>query len=594
MVGFGDPITQAAFSIHENKGVFALMLGSGISRAAEIPTGWEITLDLVRRVAETEGAEEQADWAKWYIEKEGKEPDYSDLLAKLATTQAERRAILHSYIEPDDDDREEGRKLPTDAHKAVARLVRSGHVRVIVTTNFDRLIENALREEGVEPTVVSSVDTLKGAEPLTHSACYVFKVHGDYKDTRILNTEEELDGYPEEFNGLLDRIFDEYGLIICGWSGEWDHALRSAVTRAPNRRYPLFWATRGDLKGKAKDLSDLRGGITVPIADADSFFVDLSERVRTLEQSRQRNPVGIDMLVSRAKRYLAKPEYRIQYSDLLNGEVSKIIEVLESDEMAPGKPWSEEEFNRRVSAYESASEGLVKICGLTGVWGDANFLKYATDAIKTLWEVSQPQTGGTVVYLNLRGYVAVLAYQAMALALIDSGRWNEFRELLNASIWDEHNAEATILQNMIPLTWKGSEQSTWRHLPGFERRRAPLADHLCAYFEQHSKAFLGAKRALSQTYLLSELLPAIATLDHYALDNLEEMLREESGRGHFWAPVAGRMGWDHWPMKRLYEKFENGNLAEEIATGGFGRGDAKIVLACLKHIQRSVGNLHWH
>ncbi|MBY6054950.1 hypothetical protein [Leisingera daeponensis] len=87
MVGFGDPITQAAFSIHENKGVFALMLGSGISRAAEIPTGWEITLDLVRRVAEAEGAEEQADWAKWYIEKEGKEPDYSDLLAKLATTQ---------------------------------------------------------------------------------------------------------------------------------------------------------------------------------------------------------------------------------------------------------------------------------------------------------------------------------------------------------------------------------------------------------------------------------------------------------------------------------------------------------------------------
>lgn len=138
----------------------------------------------------------------------------------------------------------------------MARLVRSGHVRVIVTTNFDRLIENALREEGVEPTVVSSVDTLKGAEPLSHSSCYVFKVHGDYKDTRILNTEVELDGYPEEFDRLLDRIFDEYGLVICGWSGEWDHALRNAITRAPNRRYPLFWASRGELRGKA--LASLR------------------------------------------------------------------------------------------------------------------------------------------------------------------------------------------------------------------------------------------------------------------------------------------------------------------------------------------------
>lgn len=46
-----DPLTQIAFSVYENKGVFALLLGSGLFRAAEIPTGWEITLDLIRRVA---------------------------------------------------------------------------------------------------------------------------------------------------------------------------------------------------------------------------------------------------------------------------------------------------------------------------------------------------------------------------------------------------------------------------------------------------------------------------------------------------------------------------------------------------------------
>jgi hypothetical protein len=66
MVAFGDPRTQVAFSVFENKGVFALLLGSGVSRAAEIPTGWEITTDLVRRIATAEGMEEQADWAQWY------------------------------------------------------------------------------------------------------------------------------------------------------------------------------------------------------------------------------------------------------------------------------------------------------------------------------------------------------------------------------------------------------------------------------------------------------------------------------------------------------------------------------------------------
>jgi hypothetical protein len=58
---------------------------------------------------------------------------------------------------------------------------------------------------------------------LTHSHCYVLKLHGDYKDARILNTDQELSAYPDGYNRLLDRIFDEHGLIICGWSGEWDH-----------------------------------------------------------------------------------------------------------------------------------------------------------------------------------------------------------------------------------------------------------------------------------------------------------------------------------------------------------------------------------
>jgi hypothetical protein len=187
-----DVLTQLSFALFENKGVFAVLLGSGLSRAAEIPTGWEITLDLIRRVALVQGIAEQPDWAKWYRETTGQEPNYSTLLEELAGSPDERRAILNRYIEPTEDDREEGRKIATAAHHAIAQLVRQGYIRVIITTNFDRLIENALREIGIEPTVVASVDALSGAEPIAHSACYILKLHGDYKDTRILNTDAEL------------------------------------------------------------------------------------------------------------------------------------------------------------------------------------------------------------------------------------------------------------------------------------------------------------------------------------------------------------------------------------------------------------------
>ena len=120
----GDPITQLAFSIYENKGVFAVLLGSGLSRAAEIPTGWEITLDLVRRVALARGVDDQSDWGTWYRGQAGQEPNYSTLLEELASSPEERRAILHRYIEPSEDDLNEGRKVPTAAHKAIANLER--------------------------------------------------------------------------------------------------------------------------------------------------------------------------------------------------------------------------------------------------------------------------------------------------------------------------------------------------------------------------------------------------------------------------------------------------------------------------------------
>src|SRR5437879_2506745 len=50
-----DPLVSLAFSVHSSKGAYALLLGSGVSRAAGIPTGWEVVLDLIRKVAKLEG-----------------------------------------------------------------------------------------------------------------------------------------------------------------------------------------------------------------------------------------------------------------------------------------------------------------------------------------------------------------------------------------------------------------------------------------------------------------------------------------------------------------------------------------------------------
>ena len=224
-----DPVHSLAFSIQANPGVYAVLVGSGVSRAAKIPTGWDVTLDLIRKLATIHN--EVCDPAPdhWYLGKFGKEANYSDLLDELAKTPAERQQLLRRYWEPNNRERDEGDKKPTAAHRSIAALAARGFIRVIVTTNFDRLTETALTDEGIVPTILSSPDQIQGALPLIHTECRVFKVHGDYLDTRMLNTLGELDQYPEDVDHLLDRIFDEFGLIVCGWSAEWDGAMRKAL-----------------------------------------------------------------------------------------------------------------------------------------------------------------------------------------------------------------------------------------------------------------------------------------------------------------------------------------------------------------------------
>jgi NAD-dependent SIR2 family protein deacetylase len=177
-------------------------------------TGWEITMDLARRLATLEvgNSGEINNVEEWYFNQYNKAPDYSVLLNELAKTPAERRRLLHSYFEATEDEREQGLKMPTPAHRAIARLVARGYIRVVVTTNFDRLIETALRDEGVEPTVISTADATEGAAPLVHQQCVVVKIHGDYLDDRIKNTEQELATYDPRMDAYLDRVFDEFGL----------------------------------------------------------------------------------------------------------------------------------------------------------------------------------------------------------------------------------------------------------------------------------------------------------------------------------------------------------------------------------------------
>jgi len=60
-----------------------------------------------------------------------------------------------------------------------------------------------------------------------------------------MNTPAELAEYDKPMNSILDRVFDEYSLVVCSWSGVYDTALRDALKRRRSRRFTTYWASRG-------------------------------------------------------------------------------------------------------------------------------------------------------------------------------------------------------------------------------------------------------------------------------------------------------------------------------------------------------------
>lgn len=313
-----------SFSIYSNKGVYALLLGSGISRNSGIPTGWDIVLDLIKKIALLEGADCGSEPDKWYREIYQEEPDYSVLLEKLAKTPTERLGILKDYFEASESEDEAELKQPTKAHESIAKLVKKGCIKVVVTTNFDRLLETALRNEGIEPTVIRHLSDIAGATPLVHNPFTMLKINGDYLDSRFLNTKEELEQYDSELQNYLKRIIDEYGIISCGWSGKWDNALIKALKMSSNHRYSSFWTHLANNSPELNDIATLRKGQTLKIDSADNFFTELFERIDALERNDSNDGISMKVSIARAKKYLAKPEYTIQLHDLLAAEGKRL------------------------------------------------------------------------------------------------------------------------------------------------------------------------------------------------------------------------------------------------------------------------------
>ena len=271
-----DPIVSLSVALAEAPGTCAFFLGSGVSRDAGVPTGWEVLrsgLHRLRQLEQTDAtqvSDEELD--RWLAESGRAGMSYSELLAAIVPDMAVRREYLAGFFEGVE---------PGPTHEALADLAAQGVITVFVTTNFDRLLEHALQARGIEPVVISSDADLDAAVPREHAGCIVLKPHGDYLRQTIRNTPEELAELDPGMGAELAQVFDRYGIVVLGYSGS-DEGI-STLLRARRSRYGLWWVARGQLQPQAADLIDAAGGRMIRRDGAAEFLDDLRARLAVFE-----------------------------------------------------------------------------------------------------------------------------------------------------------------------------------------------------------------------------------------------------------------------------------------------------------------------
>lgn len=506
------PILKISMSMHSNPGVYALLLGSGISRSSGIPTGWEIVLDLIKKLAKLEGKNEIDKLEEWYYKKFNEEPDYAKILDRLTNTATERMNMLKKYFEPTELEQDENKKVPTTAHRAIAKLVKDGYIRVIITTNFDRLMELALKDVGITPDVISTEDDLKGVMPYVHSRCIIVKVNGDYSDTRIKNTPEELKKYSREMNYYLDRIFEDFGLIICGWSAIWDAALKNAIYRTNTHRFSTYYLAVGNVNEEAKTLMGRRRGEIINIDGADEFFKKLQDNIEALNELEIDYPISKDIAIAIVKKYLSEDKYRIKLHDLISEEVQKVYNKLASAKFDFNMDCNKENFQNRMKQYEIVIDRLMAILSIISYYDEGKNYYLICDVIEKLCKGVYKE--GCDEYINLQVYPAFLIFYAVGISAIAGKKYKTLSGILRElTYYDlEVNETKPIIEKLSRwyVFYKAEKLVPLNNADG---RFTPVSDYIFQVIKDNLTSYLIDDDKLNKDFDIFEFIYALNFVD---------------------------------------------------------------------------------
>jgi tetratricopeptide (TPR) repeat protein len=209
---------------HTEQGL-VIFCGAGVSMVPPtcLPSWWQMNAQVVqalsREIEPFSGPERAADWAKQINVRRDKGRFPPEFQAEIISKHY--GASYFKVLECLDGDE------PNSIHLAIAALAKSGHVRAIVTSNFDRVLEVAFRKLGVPLDVyfqASHFDRLATELEMAmspQSRCRLLKLHGSVEDHRTLvdTLAQRMRGLSSAICSCLQQLLRSHYWLFLGYSG---------------------------------------------------------------------------------------------------------------------------------------------------------------------------------------------------------------------------------------------------------------------------------------------------------------------------------------------------------------------------------------
>jgi tetratricopeptide (TPR) repeat protein len=262
---------------------FAFLLGSGASVSSGIPAGGALVERWYQELVESYGAEALKDWEgseehlKGVSDPKRRAEFYSVIYQKRFGHNPELGySALRQIMEGQD---------PSLGYFILSQIVAETKHNIVLTTNFDSLLEDSVRSYTAKIPFVAGHEQLAEHVATHEDRPIIIKLHRDLL-LKPLNTEEETGCLADSWRETLAPILNTSHLIVLGYGGN-DGSLMGFLEGVDvTRRKGIYWCIR-----EGDELTDRIRGVLrsehdriVRIPDFDHFMYACAGLLRYKEK----------------------------------------------------------------------------------------------------------------------------------------------------------------------------------------------------------------------------------------------------------------------------------------------------------------------